>query len=266
VPGDLARRAAGDLGSLEPVADVIRTIDRCERFFMLDGMMMMSRGGPKAAEWLGELRVCRIAGGAMDWNVPLRKANLLYDREVAACRQLTEPGADCRDESVYEDSDDMTSEISGKTSATKLILLRAGGWPCRKALSERVGDVILAFFMPTLSRAVVLQKEYRAGTDVERAAFALAAFHAETGRWPEGLAELTPKYLPAEPLDRFTGRPLVYRPRPGGYVLYSVGINGLDDGGRCREDAPDDDGEAYDIVASVGKPLAKQPATAPAGR
>ncbi len=50
------------------------------------------------------------------------------------------------------------------------------------------------------------------------------------------------KYLAEVPQDLFTGRPLVYRRTKQGYVLYSVGANGRDDGGRSAdEDPPGDD-------------------------
>ena len=34
------------------------------------------------------------------------------------------------------------------------------------------------------------------------------------------------------PLDFFSGKPLIYRASKKGYLLYSVGVNGKDDGGR----------------------------------
>ena len=47
------------------------------------------------------------------------------------------------------------------------------------------------------------------------------------------MAELTPKYLPAPALDPFSlGKPLLYRRNGSGYVLYSIGPDGKDDGGR----------------------------------
>lgn len=52
----------------------------------------------------------------------------------------------------------------------------------------------------------------------------------EHGRAPDTLAELVPRYLPAIPIDPYSGQPLVYRQRGDGYVLYSVGANGIDDG------------------------------------
>ncbi|HVC99242.1 MAG TPA: hypothetical protein VND64_36595 [Pirellulales bacterium] len=61
---------------------------------------------------------------------------------------------------------------------------------------------------------------------------ALAQYIADHGGPPKDLADLVPRYLPEVPEDPFSGRPLVYRTEPTGYVLYSVGQNGLDDGGQ----------------------------------
>jgi hypothetical protein len=36
------------------------------------------------------------------------------------------------------------------------------------------------------------------------------------------------------PGDVFSGKPLIYRPNENGYLLYSVGINGKDEGGVGR--------------------------------
>ena len=43
------------------------------------------------------------------------------------------------------------------------------------------------------------------------------------------------------PDDLFSGKPLVYRPDDKGYLLYSVGVNGQDDGGRWMDDDPPGD-------------------------
>ncbi|MHC4092328.1 MAG: hypothetical protein ACYSVY_18995, partial [Planctomycetota bacterium] len=45
--------------------------------------------------------------------------------------------------------------------------------------------------------------------------------------------ELVPQYLEAIPSDPYVGRPLCYRRQDSGdYLLYSVGPNEIDDGGR----------------------------------
>jgi len=69
-------------------------------------------------------------------------------------------------------------------------------------------------------------------------AFALAAYQRDQGHYPAKLAELCPKYLKDVPGDLFSGKPLIYRLVDQGYLLYSVGANGVDDGGRGNDDEP----------------------------
>lgn len=69
---------------------------------------------------------------------------------------------------------------------------------------------------------------------------ALVLYRQKTGGYPSALAAL-PAPVPA---DIFTGRPPLYRRTAGGFLLYSVGQNFRDDGGRARsvkkgEGAPD---------------------------
>jgi hypothetical protein len=70
----------------------------------------------------------------------------------------------------------------------------------------------------------------------------MAAHRADHNRYPARLADLAPKYLPGVPDDLFNGKPLIYKPSEQGYLFYSVGANGKDDGGRwLTDDPPGDD-------------------------
>lgn len=62
-------------------------------------------------------------------------------------------------------------------------------------------------------------------------ALACERFRREKGRWPNGWTELVPVYLSAPPLDPFAGKPLQLRLDATGLVIYSLGEDGLDDGG-----------------------------------
>ncbi|HTJ01130.1 MAG TPA: hypothetical protein VL527_19760 [Dongiaceae bacterium] len=63
-------------------------------------------------------------------------------------------------------------------------------------------------------------------------AIALKRYQLKNGQFPEKLAELTPDVLPIAPIDPMSGQPFHYR-REGadGFLLYSVGKDGVDDGG-----------------------------------
>jgi len=64
------------------------------------------------------------------------------------------------------------------------------------------------------------------------AAVAVALYRRENGgKYPETLSALVPSYLPATPIDPYSGAELKYRRDVNGYKVYSVGANRKDDGG-----------------------------------
>jgi hypothetical protein len=80
-------------------------------------------------------------------------------------------------------------------------------------------------------------------------AVALEQFRAaHDNRYPAALSELTPNYLDAVLTDPFDGQPLRFRKQAAGYVLYSIGADLKDDGGKPMN------GKGGDIVFSVVTP------------
>ncbi|HSY16925.1 MAG TPA: hypothetical protein VK815_01260 [Candidatus Acidoferrales bacterium] len=63
-------------------------------------------------------------------------------------------------------------------------------------------------------------------------AIALKRFQLKHGKWPEKLDELAPEFMASVRIDPYDGKPLKYHATAdGGYLLYSVGEDGTDDGG-----------------------------------
>ena len=69
----------------------------------------------------------------------------------------------------------------------------------------------------------------------------LEVFRRHHGHYPQQLDELVPALLPRVPDDRITGDPVKYRLIDGKPVVYSVGVDRIDDGGRPAQvgDVPD---------------------------
>ena len=65
-----------------------------------------------------------------------------------------------------------------------------------------------------------------------RTGLACRLYKSRTGRYPDTLEALVPGILEEVPVDPFTGKPLVYRPEGEGFIVYSLGTNEKDDGGR----------------------------------
>jgi hypothetical protein len=72
------------------------------------------------------------------------------------------------------------------------------------------------------------------------AAIAIELFRREAGRLPRGLQEMTPRYLSQLPRDPFDGATLRYVIQPDRCLIYSVGANGVDDGGRTGPPGSDE--------------------------
>ncbi|MEI8196544.1 MAG: hypothetical protein WCI73_11595 [Phycisphaerae bacterium] len=70
---------------------------------------------------------------------------------------------------------------------------------------------------------------------------ALRAYHEVKGIYPTQLSELAPTFLARIPVDPFSNLPMIYRREGNGFILYSVGFNGKDDGGKDHLDQKDAD-------------------------
>jgi hypothetical protein len=69
---------------------------------------------------------------------------------------------------------------------------------------------------------------------------ALERFRLQEGIYPESLSQLTPRFLDELPIDFMDGQPLRYRRTEGGsFLLYSVGLDCEDNGGRIPDPGPD---------------------------
>src|SRR5262249_41504111 len=87
--------------------------------------------------------------------------------------------------------------------------------------------------LPALTNAAERCARAQAMVDLTRAACALEPARLAGGEHPETLDVLTPQFIDRLPHDVLTGQPLHYRRTEGGnFVLYSVGWNEKDDGGK----------------------------------
>ena len=86
-----------------------------------------------------------------------------------------------------------------------------------------------------LGAAVVYPDRWGLNLGIRRVAITALAVEryrrAHGGAAPDSLDALVPAFMPAVPMDPFSGKPLVYKREAAGYLLYSVDTNRVDDGG-----------------------------------
>jgi len=100
--------------------------------------------------------------------------------------------------------------------------------------------------VPWVQREDALALTHRA---LLRLAIAIARYELDAGKPPETLEALVPKYLPKIPRCEFSGQPFRYAPGR----VWSVGANGVDDGGLDPEDDSAGDGGDKDIVWRIAR-------------
>jgi hypothetical protein len=123
-----------------------------------------------------------------------------------------------------------------------------------KALSVRCSEVILTMFLPSVTTGRSFEDRLNMRFELDKLGFALAAYRIDHGAFPAKLADLAPKHVAKLPEDVFNNSDLHYRLEGKGYLLYSVGVNGKDDGGKSQEDRGKAGEEWDDLVVRVGAP------------
>ena len=124
----------------------------------------------------------------------------------------------------------------------------------RKVVSDALGHILCGLFVSSLRMVPDAEDRGLVRLDLAKLAFALAAYRADHGAYPAKLRDLSPKYVATIPKDRFTDGDLHYSLQDGGYLLYSVGPNGQDDGGKGVEDRKEGSEPWDDIAVRVAKP------------
>ncbi len=241
----LAMRDA--LLALPPLPPMADKIDLGERFMYLDAVCYLARttkpssrflevldsGGSQTSEWAKRLAdfLVDAARGMIDWDVPLRMGNQWYDRLVEAGRK---PTFHQRRQAV-EALETQVRQLAERNKNSLGFVLGFLAAP-RQKVSQQIGEILVALLVPAISRVYVVDFRSDMIRQLTVCSFALAAYRAEHGTYPEQWKDLVPHYLAAVPTDVFAPdqQPVIYRRTEEGVTLYSVGPNSRDDGGQSQ--------------------------------
>ncbi|GAB4186147.1 MAG: hypothetical protein Kow00105_00570 [Phycisphaeraceae bacterium] len=120
---------------------------------------------------------------------------------------------------------------------------------------------LFASLMPALAPAHKTIEHEAGRREGVMTGVALELYRRQHGAWPDSLDALVPRYLPAVPVDRLTGKPVRYKVTDAGPVVYSVGVDGDDDGGRppIGENGKPDNQSAGPRSHAFGPPAGDEP-------
>ncbi len=264
-------RFLGDLKGLSRLPRMADKIDVAERFMGLDAVIMLARNSRRqgiikmlqliqALSFLTELHgssfvvaqnpVEKLIAKTIDWNVTLEMLNRRYDKLVAAAREPDFRQRKARFEAIREDTNRLRAEAIDTKQLFKLLLTKGP----RKAMGEKIGEILVALLLPALDVVRVAEDNAAAGAAVVRLGFAAELYRRESGAPPKSLDALAPRYVKTVSPDPLSGDELKYVVKDDGFTIYSVGRNGIDDGGRTSEDAEHEVPRPAwdDIVVTVG--------------
>jgi hypothetical protein len=110
------------------------------------------------------------------------------------------------------------------------------------AVPRSIGQMMGSLLCPAIEAWRAANRRQEAEFSLLHLLFALEAYHRDNGgKYPDTLDALLGRYIDAIPLDPFSGESFRYIVEPPGYLLYSVGPNGIDEDGRDRSDTPKGD-------------------------
>jgi hypothetical protein len=132
--------------------------------------------------------------------------------------------------------------------------MRDTNWPeyqqhvdlMRTSLLRSIRYALVLVVAPSFEHTQWSAERYLGHRDGVLVGLALEAYRRQHGAYPKTLDELTPLLLPQIPADRITGEAVRYRIVDGQPIVYSVGVDRKDDGGR-----PPKVGARYDIHAAA---------------
>ena len=174
----------------------------------------------------------------IDWDPALRIVNRNYDRLAAALRQKDRALRQRELAAIGTELEAIATKARAMKTRLQLFL---GGRRAARLRGELLGTITTGLLVPSLCNGDRSLERGGQIADNVSVAFALAWYRRDHGRYPAKLEALAPKYLVKVPGDRFSGEALIYRPAGKGYLFYSVGVNGADNGGRTYSDDPPDD-------------------------
>jgi hypothetical protein len=168
----------------------------------------------------------------------MQTVNKWYDRMAAAMRQKDRAAREKEFQKIEDDFQAAKKELANEEKIKKLLEGPDGG----QVVAKSIANTLMSLLAPAIRKVYAAQERAEQVARNVQIAFALAAYQKDHGKYPERLTDLAPKYLPQVPDDLFSNRPLMYRRTAQGYLLYSVGHNGQDDGGKSfADDPPGDD-------------------------
>jgi hypothetical protein len=261
--GVQAKRHLADLQALRPLPRYVETASKVQRLVGLDNAILLIRKGPRAFVGIKDPGAQGDDRKLIDGDLLLRTINAWYDRYVEALGKPTFTERKAALAALRRDLQKLEQRLrtryipeDPKGASYDLFLTwaramaRAKGRSAQE-ISRGFAELLVVLWLggSTPIRTTAFVDRHAMESRLAQVCLALAVHRAENAAYPAELSALKPGYLKTIPKDLFTEKPLTYRRVGKGYLLYSVGENQRDDGGRNNEREKDRKKKFDDIAA-----------------
>jgi hypothetical protein len=251
---------ANQLSALPPVGDFQRSY-QFDRFAGLDLIQRLASGQLADDEIADDISLLELLDvgtdpelanrlisllfqHGVDWNQVMIGFNQFYDRVEAACGHEEYAQR-------YQTLSELADEIETRSRAVlspRMLVASVFATPQQRA------DLMTTMSLHTMAPALVQADEAvtrgKARTVLSQMGVALSAYRKANGEFPASLEALVPDYLPKLPNDPYTGKPCVYRVDDAGALVYSLGRNLKDDGGKSLRDDYDNHDHPFRVTTN----------------
>jgi hypothetical protein len=249
-----------DLRRLPPLSRVADKIDWSERCSLLETMLLTARLGTSYLEDVSRSTttsvpprdrpgIGKLLTRGINWDPALRNANRWIDRCVTALRMPDRTAREQAMAAMVRDLKLLRQQTMAPTNMGKALLSSS-------MRGETIGNMVICLMLPAFEKVQTAAERSEQTQRNLHLAFALVAYQRDHGHYPAKLEELAPKYLAKIPDDLFSGKPLLYRLEGQGILFYSIGPNGVDEGGRGADD--DTRGDDLSVRLPVPRPRVKE--------
>jgi hypothetical protein len=159
-----------------------------------------------------------LGRGSLDWNLALAEINAYFD-EAAEIIAINDPDEYSREHEAFG------QKLMKFSKATSADSMRENILRGRRGVSTLVGKVYGAIMFPNTDVVRWLSRRQTADLRLTALALGVFRFHAEHGRLPADLKELSPKYA-SLPEDELSAYPISYGVEEHAVTLRIAGVNG----------------------------------------
>jgi len=235
------------------VHDLKNRIGIASRAMMLEQIQNIQMHGTRGLTQFGDMPgplkdiIATILGTA-DLTEAMREVNRITDEIVKATRQPTTGECLMAVEQIQNELREMDKQLSNPAN----VAYRVFKGP--KTRGKLLGQVFVLRNASITSQVYKQEVDAIIRDDLMIMAFALQRFHRQRQRYPELLSEIfQPRFMDSHPVDPYNDSEFVYQASEKGFLLYSLGPDQTDNGGRTRQEVPLVQGAGqFDIRVSVG--------------